>query len=289
MAKTPAESVPEMIELDPRGALDAAIDGARLASPLIDRGDRQFAFVPEGYNLKDISDPARLPDRVRQDVAVDDRASLIAFVNRFSNSDTVLFADFDALTISAVIDFHTSNEPAVAPRAGDFVARFKLLPSEEFLRWDKMEGEMWPQAVFAEFLDENSMNISDPEPATMLEISRELEATIGAVFKAKVSLQNGDRAFTYETETKTKGDLVVPKRFTLCIPLFNGEGPELLEANFRFRPTGEGLTLGFFWHRVEVRRRAFFNEIAAAVSEGTGRPVFNGRAPAPKGLIRAGA
>lgn len=286
MAKQPADVPSDILELDPRGTLDAAIDAARLASPLIDRGDRQFAFVPDGYKLQDISDPARLPDRVRQEVSVDDRASLAAFVNRFSNADTVLFADFDALTISAVLDFHTSNTAAVEPRAGDFVARFKLLPSEEFLRWDKMEGEMWPQAVFAEFLEENSMNISAPDPATMLEISRELEATIGAVFKAKVSLQNGDRAFSYETETKTKGDLVVPKRFALCIPLFNGEGPEILEANFRFRPTPDGLTLGFFWHRVEVRRRAFFNEIAAAVAESTGCPVFNGRVPAPKGLVR---
>lgn len=278
-----------MMEIDPRGVLDAAIDGARLASPLLDRGDRQFAFVPDGYNLKDISDPARLPDRVRQDVSVDDRASLVAFVNRFSDQDSVLFADFNALTISAVLDFHTSNAKAIAPRAGDFVARFRLLPSEEFLRWDKMEGEMWPQAAFAEFLDENAQNISHPDPATMIEISRELEATIGATFKSKVSLESGDRAFVYETETKTKGDLVVPKRFTLCIPLFNGEGPELLEANFRFRPQADGLLLGFVWHRVEVRRRAFFNEIAAAVAEGTGRPVFNGRAPAPKGLVRASA
>lgn len=286
MGKNPAESVPE---IDPRGALDAAIDGARLASPLIDRGDRQFAFVPEGYQLKEISDPARLPDRVRQSVAVDDRASMVAFVNRFSNDDTVLFADFEALTISSVIDFHTSNAAAVAPRAGDFVARFKLLPSEEFLRWDKMEGDLHEQAVFAEFLEENAMNIVEPNPADMLEISRSLEATIGAEFKSKVSLESGDRSFSYETETKTKGDVVVPRKFTVCIPLFNGEGPEMLEARFRFRAGAGGLSMGFVWHRVEVKRRAFFNEVATAIAEGTGRPVFNGRAPAPTGLIRSGS
>lgn len=288
MAKEPVNALPTVsVAADPRAELEVALKAARLASPVIAQGDRAYAFVPDGYSLKDISDPARLPDRVRQSVAFDDRASLVAFVNRFSNADTVLFADFNSLTITAAIDFHTSNEPQVEPRAVDFTAKLTLLPSEEFLRWDKMEGVMHPQEAFAEFLEENAVNIHTPDPATMIEISRELEASIGAVFKSKVSLENGDRSFVYETETKTKGDIAVPRAFTLLIPLFNGEDPEFLEARFRFRPSPEGLALGFVWHRVEVKRRAFFNEIASLVSDATGRPVFNGRADAPKGLVRS--
>lgn len=277
-----------MMEIDPRGALDAAIDGARLASPLIDRGDRQFAFVPEGYRLENISDPLRLPGRVRQGVTLDDGNSMSAFVNRFSGPSSVLIADFNALTIAAVLDFHGANEGAEAGSVGacDFVAKFALLPSEEFVRWDKMEGEMHDQAVFAEFLEENSVDIAFPEAATMVEISRDLEATTNAAFRAKTRLENGDRAFTYETETKVKGEVVVPTRFTLSIPLFNGEQPETVEARFRFRPQPDGLKLGFVWHRVEYRRRAQFNEIAHRIAEETGVPVFAGRAAAPGGVTR---
>lgn len=195
MAKEPVNALPTVsVAADPRAELEVALKAARLASPVIAQGDRAYAFVPDGYSLKDISDPARLPDRVRQSVAFDDRASLVAFVNRFSNADTVLFADFNSLTITAAIDFHTSNEPQVEPRAVDFTAKLTLLPSEEFLRWDKMEGVMHPQEAFAEFLEENAVNIHTPDPATMIEISRELEASIGAVFKSKVSLENGDRS-----------------------------------------------------------------------------------------------
>lgn len=279
----------DLLHADPRAALDTAIDAARLASPMIDAKDgRQFAFQPDGYTLKDISDPLRLPDRVRQVVTVDDRQSMTAFVNRFRSEHSVLIADFTALTISCVLDFHHHNQatPSVAPAACDFRADFKLLPSEEFTRWDAMEGELHPQAKFAEFLDENASDICDPDPATMVEISRELEATIGAVFKSKVAPESGDRAFQYETETKTKGDVIVPKKFSLCIPLYNGEQPEILTARFRFRPTGEGLHLGFVWHRVEYQRRAFFNAIATQIAEDTGCPVFNGRAAAPLGIPR---
>lgn len=273
--------------IEPRAALDAAIDAARLSQPLIDLDERHFAFVPEGYKLQDVSDPLRLPDRVRQHVAVDDAASASAFINRFSSSSTVLVADYDSLTIRAVFDFHGSNQDdPFAVGACDFDLSFGLLPSEEFKRWDEIEGMLHEQAVFAEFLEENSVDIMTPDAATMVEISRDLEATTDASFKAKARPENGDRAFLYETETKVKGEIVVPTKFTLCIPLFNGEEPDILEARFRFRPQPDGLKLGFVWHRVEYRRRAYFNSIAARIAEETGRPVFNGRAAAPRGVTR---
>lgn len=271
-------------EFHPIHALDAAIEGARLASPVIETGDgRRFVYVPDRYDLKDVTDPLALPWRARHTVTLDDRNSMTAFVNRFQRPETVLIADFPTLTISAVIDFHADNESEVdaQARACDFRADFKLLPSEEFLRWDAMEGKMHPQAEFAEFLDENAVDIAEPDPATMVEISRELEATIGAAFKSAVSPESGDRKFVYETETHVKGDIIVPKRFSLNIPLYNGEGPELLEARFRFRAGGDGLLLGFVWHRVEYQRRAFFNAIATQIAEDTGRPVYAGRGLTP--------
>ena len=271
-------------DFNPIHALDAAVDGARRADPLLKTADgREFVFVPASYVLKDVNDPLTLPSRARHIVTLDDRNSMTAYVNRFSRPETVLIADFPSLTISAVIDFHADQDSPVEAqaRACDFCADFKLLPSEEFLRWNAMEGEMHPQAAFAEFLDENAVDIAEPDPATMVEISRELEATIDAAFKSAVSPESGDRKFVYETETKTKGDITIPKRFSLNIPLYNGEGPELLEARFRFRATPAGLLLGFVWHRVEYQRRAFFVSIATQIAEDTGRPVFAGRGLRP--------
>lgn len=271
------------VEPDIRAALDAAIDAARLASPLIDRGDRQFVFVPDGYLLKDISDPARLPDRIRQAVTVDDRASLTAFVNRFQDQDAVLIADFDALTIRAQIDFHRAN---LEPRACEFRADLVLRKSEEFDRWDKIEGDLHSQGEFAEFLEENAVDIVSPDPAVMIEISRDLDATQDVAFKSATRPESGDRAFTYETETRVKGELKIPREFAVSIPIYVGEQPDTLRARFRFRVTPKGLLMGFVWHRVEYQRRAHFGAIATQVAEDTGRPVFFGRAAAPAGLVR---
>lgn len=264
-----------------RETLDAAIDAARLASPLIDRGDRQFAFVPHGYELKDISDPARIADRIRQGVTVDDRASLTAFVNRFQDQDAILLADFDALTVRAQIDFHRAD---LTPRACEFRADLVLRKSEEFARWSEVENKLHTQGEFAEFLEENAVDIVAPDPAVMIEISRDLDATQDVAFKSATRPESGDRAFTYETETRVKGEIKIPREFAISIPIYVGEEPDTLRARFRFRVTPKGLLMGFVWHRVEYQRRAHFEAIAVAVSEDTGRPVFFGRAPMPLGL-----
>lgn len=267
----------------PGETLEAVLHAARIAAPVIERGEGiAYAFVPAGFKLQDIGDPHRLPPYIKQSVTVDDAESLIQYANRFSDSRSVIIADLDALSIGAVLDWHSGNqEPSYDPLFSmpcQHRAALKLRNSEEFARWAAMENKLHDQAVFAEFLDENSSDIIDPEPAVMIEIARDLEATQGVKFKANNRLQTGERSFSYETETHVKGDLKVPQRFRLAIPLFHGEEPTEIEASFRFRPQSDGLKLGFVWRRVEFVRQAKFREIAHRVAEATGLPVYHGRA-----------
>ncbi len=268
---------------DPRAVLDAAIDAARLASPMVEAPDgRVHLLVPQGYTAQDISDRFRLPPYAHAQVTVDDRASLSAYANRFRDHRSIIVADYDALTVTAHLDWHPHNEAEGRGGSGSLkhAVTLKLRPSEEFARWDKMEGELHPQAEFAAFLEENVPDIAHPEAATMIEISRDLEATQGLNFKSSARLESGDRAFRFETETRVENNVVVPRQFMLNIPLFNGERPVELMAAFRFRPNANGLFLGFEWRRVEHQRRAYFVEIATAAAEETGLPVFMGRTKA---------
>ncbi len=277
-----AQAAPQSTNPVPLETLEAVLKGARIADPVLDLGDgRRHAFLPEGFTLKDISDPHALPPYIKQGVVVDDADSLIAYVNRFSDARSVIIADLDALSISAVLDWHTHNQDSVyeplQAMPCQHRAALKLRNSEEYARWAAMENKLHSQMEFAEFLDENSADIVDPDPAVMIEIARDLEATQGVAFKAGTRLQTGERSFRYETETHVKGDLVVPQRFRLAIPLFFGEEPTEIEASFRFRPNPDGLKLGFVWRRVEYVRQAKFREIAFRMAEATGLPVVQGR------------
>ncbi|WP_300009756.1 DUF2303 family protein [uncultured Roseobacter sp.] len=283
MAKktSPNEQTNVKVAADPRAELDAAIDLERLSHPTIEgeRGKR-WAFVPDGYQLQDIGDKYRLPPHVVQSIRLDDRESLTSYVNRFSSSNSVIVANFDAMGIGAVLDWHPHNDMDEFGTSGanEHRATLKLLMSEEFKRWNEFEGTFHSQAEFAAFLEENAVDITDPEPGVMIEISRDLEANTQVGFKSSTRLENGDRKFTYETDTRVENDVVVPREFQLTIPLYNGEEPVELRAAFRFRPQADGLKLGFEWRRVEYQRRAYFQQIATQIADDTGLPVFFGDA-----------
>ena len=117
----------------------------------------------------------------------------------------------------------------------------------------------------------------DPDQATLIEISQDLEATSDHSFKAKTRLQNGDRTFTYSEETRIKGEITVPSKITLEIPLYHGEAPVQIVAAFRYKATPQGLLLGIQWHRVEYLRQATFREVATACAEDTGLPLHFGK------------
>ncbi|WP_244940813.1 MULTISPECIES: DUF2303 family protein [Leisingera] len=238
---------------------------------------RQHAFIPEGFDLKDISDPNRLPEHISQAVILDDRESLTNYVNRFSDGRSILIADYDAGLIRAHLDWHNDNSTDLQRQHASHTATLKLRNSEEYDRWNKMEGEMHSQESFALFIEENVADISDPDHLVMLEICRDLEATQDVSFKSGIRLENGDRTFVYEDETKVKGDMTVPTEIGLCIPLYQGEEPTDIRAKFRFRPTASGLMLGFRWHRVEYMRQATFAAMAHQTAENTGRPYYFGR------------
>lgn len=270
--------------LDPRSALDTAIDAARLANPTIKFEDeRSFVFVPEGYDLKETTHGDLLDNHIKQKPLLHDRTSLCTYVNRFKDERSVLFADYDASTISAHLDYHHSNEfdreglSESAPSHNNHVSTLRIRQSEEFARWAGMEGKMHSQAEFALFIEENVTDIITPEHGEMIEICRDLEATQGSSFKSRTRLENGDLSFKYETETRVTSDVVVPSEIALLIPLYYGEDPTEIRAKFRFRVSEGGLLLGFNWHRVEYERQAKFHEMAYDAAETTGLPVFFGR------------
>lgn len=261
-------------------ALMTLIKAQTLADPRVQGEDgREFALLPDGFKLQDITDPHRLPPRPKARVAVDDRESLITYTKLHLSKQSVIFADYDKGTITTRLDWHPHNQDELPFTAGanDHSCELKLLPSEEFARWNAMQGKMHPQADFALFLEENASDIWQPEPAIMLELARDLEGVTGQTFKSRTRLTDGSHGFRFETENKIVSEVQAPDEFKLSIPVYHGEEPEVLTAKFRWRPTAEGLLLGFVWHRVEYMRRARFTQIAAATAEATGLPWIAGR------------
>lgn len=265
--------------LDPQAILKALFAGATLQRPIVAGADgREHLILPEGFRSEDVTDRERLDRFARAKLQFDDRQSLVTYINRHRAPASVLIADYDKGEITAHLDWHPANEAKDFGTAGAARHRATLTmrPSEEFKRWDEVEGKMLAQDVFARFLEENATDIYEPEPTVMMEIARDLEAASGHTIKARTRLENGDMGFTFEKESRVTSNTAVPTEFVLMIPVYHGEEPEALRAKFRWRVDG-GLTLGFVWHRVEYMRRARFAQVAHEVAEATGLSATFGR------------
>lgn len=265
----------------PQELILALQDATTVKNPVIESiVGKQIVLHPDSHRVAEFSIPDWLPNHISAHPIFDDRVSLEAYVKRFSTRESLLMADYDAGRVTALLDWHRDNQHDDSPcqrNHNQHSATLKLRNSEEFGRWDAMESKLVPQNEFAEFLDENASDIHEPSPAEMLEVSRDLEVIVGSTFRSKTRLHNGDRVFTYEAETQTRGEVKVPTEFSLNVPLYHGEPPIILNAKFRYRPTANALMMGFVWHRVEYQRQAVFRQIAHAVGENTGLPAHFGR------------
>lgn len=271
----------------PGETLETVMKAARLAEPRhIGPDGRHYLVLPDGFSLKELVDEGRTWPWERARVTVDDRNSLSSYANRFSDDRSIIIADYDALTISARLDWHRNNQDPDEGRTGPDAhsVTLKLRPSEEFTRWSAfVKAGFVDQETFARFLEENSADVLHPDPATLIEISRDFEATVGQTYKTSTRLDNGDRRIVFQSESNATSDVVVPKKITLRIPFYNGEMPSDIDAHFRWRGASGGSVLfALEWHRVEYHRRAHFNAIAFNAAEETRLPVFLGRQGDPR-------
>lgn len=256
------------------GVAEMLAAGAGIAGPVKGGDGREYLVLPEGYSAELISEDQPLPAYPKALRTFDEPGSLVVYAKRFSGAASVLLADIDSYSIACRLDYHENGDK---PGHDQHTAKLVLRQSEEFARWNRCAGRMLPQAEFAAFLEENAVDVTEPDGADLLELARDLEATRDVQFKSSIRLDNGDRQFQYADDTKPKGNIAVPQAFKITIPIFQGDDPITLQARLRYRISEGGLTLGYEWHRTEYVKQAKFREIAAFIAEETGLPWMMGR------------
>lgn len=230
---------------------------------------RQFAVVPEGFELRDVTPPGAAksfkPDHIAQTVSLETAASLSDYLTRFKTSETVMFASIGDNLIVGAIDYHATSAAALVKHR----AQLKLPYSTEWSLWDSIDGKLMGQLDFARFIEENAVDIRAPDTASLLECVRDMQAVEKADFRAQVRTEsdNVDFTFTQTTEAGSRsGQIEVPKRFLLQIPVFFGGEAIPLDARLRWRKTQDGLQLGIMILRKEQVRQEEFQRVVSQIS-----------------------
>jgi uncharacterized protein YfdQ (DUF2303 family) len=117
-----------------------------------------------------------------------------------------------------------------------------------------LPGKQMNQIQFAEFIEANvpditSTTASEPSGAEMLEVAINFKAQKKVNFASGQVLANGQVDFKYQEEIQgsagANGNIKVPERFFIGIPVFEGGDPYKLEAKLRWALNDGKLTMWF--------------------------------------------
>lgn len=185
--------------------------------------------------------------------------SFVDYLDRHGNEQTEITVDTSTQIVSALLDGHGVEHAGHE----DHKLVLSFPKSDEWTLWLARNGKAMTQREFAEFVEDNLIDIADPDAATMLEIVSSLSATTKATFHSAHRLSDGSTEFEWTEETTAKagnkaGRLDIPARFTIAVPVFRGEERVHVDARFRYRINAGDLVMSYHLDRPgDVARGAF--------------------------------
>jgi len=276
-------------------ALDAGKDLASIASRTMDIQGIPHALVPNGYSLKMLSEAVDLADRraerekprlLQGNAVIGDEPSFIAHLNRFKDSDSVIFATDKSFT--AVYDYHrpVSSGPArnEGARFGKHRAVFAPEMSPEWLAWIGGSGKVLDQESFADFLEEHVQDIAGPiegrtvpSPAALASLALNLKVMADDTMESTLNRTTGEYTLVAKREQKTVGNTVVFPEFDIEIPIFTGGVRYRIVCKLRLRKTDSGY--GFAWAvpGASALKRKAMTEVGERVSKTVSLPLIVGQ------------
>lgn len=221
-------------------------------------------LIPEGYRVQTFEDHRQRPIRIERSVAAHTARAFVEYVKRFWDDGTMVFADSGKTVFTAVIDYHRS---AVLPDWCRHYVTYKCPTSLEWGSWSEKSGKVMNQAQFAEFIEDNLVDIVQPIGAEMLEVAKTLDARSSVRFKSAIRLDNGETQLVYEEmidgAAGAKGQIKIPQTIKLALRVFQGEDPYEVEARFKYRIKDGALTM---WYEL-VRPQRIIEDAFRGVME----------------------
>lgn len=269
--------------------IQAAIDaGANLGKPFEVEGV-QAVLIPADAQLKtlehlqELSAPRRICD-TREFRNVD---HFIEYHNRYATDYSTVMADVDSASFTSILDYH--NE-AGKPGNRDHQAKYRCPETEEWRTWKDANKRKMDQESFATFLEENHLQIHQPEPGEftpeeldviveklpsgtdMLEIAKTLMVMEKSNITSATNLHNGAIKIDYQEEINgTAGanhSTEIPTYFLIAPQLFKDGKRYLILCRFKYRKSGSNLQLWYELVRPHKSHEAAVKDVIDAIRNG---------------------
>lgn len=213
---------------------------------------------------------------LRQPVVTDNRtlvsvASFSAYVNKFKDERTALFADRDDAQVHAIFDFDLPNAPGTKRHK----ATLALKQTTAMKTWRSNVGKKMSQVEFAMFLEDNALDVQAPASLALIEAAKGFRAKKDVEFDSRVSLDDGSIVFAYSETVRGQtnaGQLALPEFFSLALTPFEGMPTQAafkLDARIRYSVSQHGIQ---FWYAIPMLERMMeqaFGEAVEAIKAAT--------------------
>lgn len=213
--------------------------------------------IPDDMKVENLSalvnEQLPRPYSLKQNIELITSESFAEYFNRYATDSSTIFVNDKDSSFTAVMDYHDSP---TEPSHKRHIATYKCPKTKEWSSWAEGNNKKMTQEEFALFIEDNLREITDPNPADMLQIASTLKASNNVDFKSGMRLDNGEVQFTYteniQGQAGVTGQLQVPEKIKLIMaPFMKGAAYEI-EARFRYRIASGGLTMWYALIRPHV-------------------------------------
>lgn len=264
--------------------------------------------VPKGMNLVSvksmIAEYLPQPERRAGTATLLDQQSFIAWTNRFKAMNSAIFVNNrqDAPSLTSIIDYHPEGPENENARWSQHRGHYAFPLSKQWKTWTAVSGKYIGQRAFAEFLEDNCLDVLPPPgddeangkfktlaqalggswggPADLMGAARDFKVNEGVEVVNAQNSTTGELTVHFKvTQTGEKGGSVsLPNLYLLGIPVFEGEVAFRIPVRLRWRRQEGAMVFALIMHRPDIYFDDALNESVKAVAEGTGLPIFVGKA-----------
>jgi uncharacterized protein YfdQ (DUF2303 family) len=242
-------------------------------------------IAPQGVSVTpaEIERHLPAPKAIRRSVQAHDMRGLVDYVNKFKGDATQLYAGpLAAPYLLARIDDHLRD----APSHIHHTATYSCPRTAEWETWTQQDKKSVEQRDFADFLERNLRDIDQPSGAEMLQMVSNFRDASTANFESAVNRTNGRVQFQYVQKDQAAGQVSLPEKFRVAIPVFEGmtetdeaTGKQVairypVTARLRWRIREQTLHLWYELDRADVVFRIAFDDLVERVEKQTGIHVF---------------
>lgn len=222
-----------------------------------------------GSRIVDTDRYAEHPRHIEAKRVVGDAESFVRYVTKHViEGHSEVYADVPSSSVVAVLDSHDAGQGGWQKHT----ARLELRHTKSWEAWTKVDGQLLAQTDFAEFIEQQALDVRSPETAVLIEIAQSFQAKTSVDFEGGERLDSGQVRLEYK-ETVTaragqKGHIDIPTELELLLRPYIGGPVYVVVARFRYRLRGSQLGLGVVLTRPTEILDAAFADIVTEIRDG---------------------